>query len=129
MRLATLVRLAALGLVAALLAVLVYRLVRGPRSGIILSNDEALAKKLNSAIFPGLQGGPLMHIIAAKAVAFAEAMTPEFKAYAKAVVENAKALAATLQAGMQLEADVVTDSRRLIEWMFEPLFTLTGKSP
>ncbi|MEJ6009152.1 serine hydroxymethyltransferase [Novosphingobium aquae] len=75
-----------------------HKSLRGPRSGIILSNDEALAKKLNTAIFPGLQGGPLMHIIAAKAVAFAEAMTPEFKAYAQAVADNAKTLAASLQA-------------------------------
>ncbi|MEZ5737431.1 MAG: serine hydroxymethyltransferase [Novosphingobium sp.] len=74
-----------------------HKSLRGPRSGIILSNDEAIAKKINSAIFPGMQGGPLMHVIAAKAVAFAEAMTPEFKAYAKAVAENAKALAASLQ--------------------------------
>ena len=74
-----------------------HKSLRGPRSGIILSNDEALAKKFNSAIFPGLQGGPLMHIVAAKAVAFAEAMQPEFKAYAHAVAANAKALAAALQ--------------------------------
>jgi len=74
-----------------------HKSLRGPRSGIILSNDEAIAKKLNSAIFPGLQGGPLMHIIAAKAVAFAEALQPEFKAYARAVADNAKALAASLQ--------------------------------
>ena len=74
-----------------------HKSLRGPRSGIILSNDEAIAKKLNSAIFPGLQGGPLMHIVAAKAVAFAEAMKPEFKLYAQAIVDNAKALAASLQ--------------------------------
>jgi glycine hydroxymethyltransferase len=74
-----------------------HKSLRGPRSGIILSNDEAIAKKINSAIFPGMQGGPLMHIIAAKAVAFAEALQPSFKAYAKAVAENAKALAASLQ--------------------------------
>jgi len=74
-----------------------HKSLRGPRSGIILSNDEDIAKKINSAIFPGLQGGPLMHIIAAKAVAFAEALQPEFKAYARAVAENAKALAASLQ--------------------------------
>ncbi|MCP5402555.1 MAG: serine hydroxymethyltransferase [Novosphingobium sp.] len=74
-----------------------HKSLRGPRSGVILSNDEAIAKKINSAIFPGMQGGPLMHVIAAKAVAFAEAMTPEFKTYAKAVAENAKALAASLQ--------------------------------
>jgi glycine hydroxymethyltransferase len=74
-----------------------HKSLRGPRSGIILTNDEALAKKFNSAIFPGLQGGPLMHVIAAKAVCFADAMTPEFKQYAHAVVENAKVLAASLQ--------------------------------
>jgi len=74
-----------------------HKSLRGPRSGIILSNDEDIAKKINSAIFPGMQGGPLMHVIAAKAVAFGEALQPEFKAYAKAVVENAKALAASLQ--------------------------------
>ena len=80
-----------------------HKSLRGPRSGIILSNDEAIAKKLNSAIFPGLQGGPLMHIIAAKAVAFKEALTPEFKAYAHQVVANARALAETLaDAGLSI---------------------------
>ncbi|PZU13771.1 MAG: serine hydroxymethyltransferase [Sphingobium sp.] len=80
-----------------------HKSLRGPRSGIILSNDEAIAKKLNSAIFPGLQGGPLMHIVAAKAVAFKEALTPEFKAYAHQIVANAKALAATLaDAGLSI---------------------------
>ena len=74
-----------------------HKSLRGPRSGVILSNDEAIAKKMNSAIFPGLQGGPLMHVVAAKAVCFADAMTPEFKAYARRVVENAKALAASVQ--------------------------------
>lgn len=74
-----------------------HKSLRGPRSGVILSNDEALAKKFNSAIFPGLQGGPLMHVVAAKAVCFAEAMKPEFKSYAASVVENAKALASSLQ--------------------------------
>ena len=74
-----------------------HKSLRGPRSGVILCNDEAVAKKLNSAIFPGLQGGPLMHIIAAKAVAFKEALQPEFKAYAHQVVANARALAETLQ--------------------------------
>lgn len=73
-----------------------HKSLRGPRSGIILSNDEAIAKKINSAVFPGMQGGPLMHIIAAKAVAFAEALTPEFKAYARQVTANAAALAASL---------------------------------
>ena len=74
-----------------------HKSLRGPRSGVILSNDEAIAKKINSAIFPGLQGGPLMHIIAAKAVAFGEALQPEFRAYARQIVANAKALAATLE--------------------------------
>jgi glycine hydroxymethyltransferase len=73
-----------------------HKSLRGPRSGIILTNDEGLAKKLNSAIFPGLQGGPLMHIIAAKAVAFREALRPEFKIYAHRIVENARALAASI---------------------------------
>ena len=76
-----------------------HKTLRGPRGGMILTDDEDLAKKINSAIFPGLQGGPLMHVIAAKAVAFAEALTPEFKNYAHAVVDNANALAATITAG------------------------------
>jgi glycine hydroxymethyltransferase len=76
-----------------------HKTLRGPRGGMILTNDEDIAKKVNSAIFPGLQGGPLMHVIAAKAVAFGEALRPEFKLYAHAVVENAKALADTLQSG------------------------------
>lgn len=76
-----------------------HKTLRGPRGGMILTNDEELAKKINSAIFPGLQGGPLMHVIAAKAVAFGEALRPEFKLYAKSVVENAKALAEALTAG------------------------------
>jgi glycine hydroxymethyltransferase len=70
--------------------------LRGPRGGIILTNDEGLAKKFNSAIFPGIQGGPLMHVIAAKAVAFKEALAPEFKTYQQQVVKNASALAETL---------------------------------
>lgn len=74
-----------------------HKTLRGPRGGLILTNDEELAKKLNKAVFPGLQGGPLEHVIAAKAVAFGEALKPEFKAYAKQIVENAKALAASLQ--------------------------------
>ncbi len=73
-----------------------HKTLRGPRGGAIFTNDEAIAKKINSAVFPGLQGGPLMHVIAAKAVAFGEALKPEFKSYAAAVVENAKTLAATL---------------------------------
>ena len=75
-----------------------HKTLRGPRGGAILSNDEELAKKLNAAVFPGMQGGPLMHVIAAKAVAFAEALRPSFRLYAKNVVENAKALAETLKA-------------------------------
>jgi len=74
-----------------------HKSLRGPRGGLILSNDEAIAKKINSAIFPGLQGGPLMHVIAAKAVAFGEALRPEFKVYAKNVVGNARILAETLK--------------------------------
>jgi glycine hydroxymethyltransferase len=76
-----------------------HKTLRGPRGGMILTNEEDLAKKINSAIFPGLQGGPLMHVIAAKAVAFGEALRPEFKMYARAVVENAKALADTVLSG------------------------------
>jgi glycine hydroxymethyltransferase len=74
-----------------------HKTLRGPRGGMIMTNDEAIAKKINSAVFPGLQGGPLMHVIAAKAVAFGEALRPEFKHYAAAVVENAKVLAARLK--------------------------------
>jgi glycine hydroxymethyltransferase len=73
-----------------------HKTLRGPRGGMILADDEEIGKKINSAIFPGTQGGPLMHVIAAKAVSFGEALRPEFKAYARAVVENARALAATL---------------------------------
>jgi glycine hydroxymethyltransferase len=73
-----------------------HKTLRGPRGGMVLTNDETIAKKINSATFPGLQGGPLMHVIAAKAVAFGEALTPDFVAYQKAVVANAKMLAATL---------------------------------
>jgi glycine hydroxymethyltransferase len=74
-----------------------HKSLRGPRGGLILTNDEDIAKKINSAVFPGLQGGPLMHVIAAKAVAFKEALQPEFKAYAHQVTANAKALAKSLQ--------------------------------
>ena len=75
-----------------------HKSLRGPRSGVILTNDEGLAKKINSAVFPGMQGGPLVHVIAAKAVAFREALRPEFRIYAQAVVANARALAASLEA-------------------------------
>jgi glycine hydroxymethyltransferase len=73
-----------------------HKSLRGPRGGIILMNDEAIAKKINSAIFPGIQGGPLMHVIAGKAVAFQEALQPDFKVYQQQVVANARVLAETL---------------------------------
>ena len=76
-----------------------HKTLRGPRGGMILCNDEDLGKKINTAVFPGLQGGPLMHVIAAKAVAFGEALQPEFKTYTKTVVENAQVLAQTLVEG------------------------------
>ncbi|MCQ0969832.1 serine hydroxymethyltransferase [Paracoccus sp. TK19116] len=76
-----------------------HKSLRGPRGGMILTNDEAIAKKINSAVFPGLQGGPLMHVIAAKAVAFGEALEPGFKDYAAQIVKNAKAMADELQKG------------------------------
>ncbi|QRN79092.1 MAG: serine hydroxymethyltransferase [Nocardiopsis sp. BM-2018] len=82
-----------------------HKTLRGPRGGLILTDDEALAKKVNSAIFPGIQGGPLMHVIAAKAVAFGEALRPEFKDYARQVVSNAQALADQLMKG---GLDIVT---------------------
>jgi glycine hydroxymethyltransferase len=74
-----------------------HKTLRGPRGGMVLTDDEAIAKKINSAVFPGLQGGPLMHVIAAKAVAFGEALEPGFKSYARAVIENAQALAGRLK--------------------------------
>jgi glycine hydroxymethyltransferase len=73
-----------------------HKSLRGPRGGIVLSNDEAVAKKINSAIFPGIQGGPLMHVIAGKAVAFKEALAPDFKVYQQQVLDNARVLAETL---------------------------------
>jgi glycine hydroxymethyltransferase len=76
-----------------------HKSLRGPRGGMILTNDEAIAKKMNSAVFPGLQGGPLMHVIAAKAVAFGEALDPSFKDYAAQVVKNAQAMADQLMKG------------------------------
>ncbi|HQT72517.1 MAG TPA: serine hydroxymethyltransferase [Acidiphilium sp.] len=82
-----------------------HKTLRGPRGGMILSNDPDLGKKLNSAVFPGLQGGPLMHVIAAKAVAFGEALRPEFRAYQKALAENARVLSETLVEG---GLDIVT---------------------
>ncbi|GAA4768222.1 serine hydroxymethyltransferase [Stakelama sediminis] len=74
-----------------------HKTLRGPRGGMVMTDDEAIAKKINSAVFPGLQGGPLMHVIAAKAVAFGEALRPDYKHYIQAVVDNAKTLAATLK--------------------------------
>ena len=74
-----------------------HKTLRGPRGGFLLTNDEVLAKRINSAVFPGLQGGPLMHVIAAKAVAFGEALRPDFKFYARNVAESAKALAEILK--------------------------------
>jgi glycine hydroxymethyltransferase len=82
-----------------------HKSLRGPRGGMILTNDEAIAKKMNSAVFPGLQGGPLMHVIAAKAVALGEALRPDFKVYAKNIVENARALAEQLKS---LGLDIVS---------------------
>ncbi|WP_321364337.1 serine hydroxymethyltransferase [uncultured Celeribacter sp.] len=82
-----------------------HKTLRGPRGGMILTNDVEIAKKVNSAIFPGIQGGPLMHVIAAKAVAFGEALRPEFKEYAKQVIVNAQALADQLMKG---GLDIVT---------------------
>ena len=82
-----------------------HKTLRGPRGGAILSNDADLGKKINSAVFPGLQGGPLMHVIAAKAVAFGEALRPEFKTYAQAVVDNARALSEVLK---QRGVDIVS---------------------
>src|SRR5690554_3169588 len=76
-----------------------HKTLRGPRGGMILTNDPDLGRKINSAVFPGLQGGPLMHVIAAKAVAFKEALAPSFRAYSQAVVDNAAVLAQTLRAG------------------------------
>src|SRR5690606_14018354 len=82
-----------------------HKSLRGPRGVLILSNDEEIAKKINSAVFPGLQGGPLMHVIAAKAVALGEALRPDFKIYAQAVVANARALAESLK---ELGLDIVS---------------------
>jgi glycine hydroxymethyltransferase len=76
-----------------------HKTLRGPRGGMILSNDENLGKRINASVFPGLQGGPLMHVIAAKAVAFGEALRPEFKDYSKAVVDNARTLADAIREG------------------------------
>ncbi len=93
-----------------------HKTLRGPRGGMILTNDEALAKRFNSAIFPGLQGGPLMHVIAAKAVAFGEALRPDFKLYARAVVENARALADSLStSGLKIVAGGTDNHLMLVD--------------
>jgi glycine hydroxymethyltransferase len=91
-----------------------HKTLRGPRGGMILSNDEELGKKINSAVFPGLQGGPLMHVIAAKAVAFGEALEPSFKDYASAVVANARTLADTLVHGGLAIVSGGTDSHLML---------------
>jgi glycine hydroxymethyltransferase len=91
-----------------------HKTLRGPRGGMVLSNDPEIGKKINSAVFPGLQGGPLMHVIAGKAAAFGEALRPEFRAYQKAVQDNARVLAETLQ---QQGLDIVsggTDSHLIL---------------
>jgi hypothetical protein len=93
-----------------------HKSLRGPRGGMILTNDEDIAKKMNSAVFPGLQGGPLMHVIAAKAVAFGEALRPEFKAYAHDVVANAKTLAASLkETGLDIVSDGTDNHLMLVD--------------
>ena len=102
-----------------------HKTLRGPRGGLILTNDETLAKKINSAIFPGTQGGPLMHIIAAKAVCFGEALKPEFKEYGKNIVANAQALAkGLLDGGFDLVSGGTDNHLMLVD--LRP-FSLTGK--
>ncbi|MFG1289373.1 serine hydroxymethyltransferase [Xanthobacter versatilis] len=103
-----------------------HKTLRGPRGGLILTNDEALAKKLNSAVFPGLQGGPLMHVIAAKAVAFGEALTDDFRTYALKVVSNARALAGRLSERGAAIVSGGTDSHMVLVDL-RP-FGVTGKA-
>ncbi len=103
-----------------------HKSLRGPRGGLILTNDEAMAKKMNSAVFPGLQGGPLMHVIAAKAVAFAEALRPDFSVYAQNVVDNARMLAATMiQGGLDIVSGGTDNHVMLVD--LQPM-DLTGKA-
>lgn len=103
-----------------------HKTLRGPRGGVILTNNEELAKKINSAVFPGLQGGPLMHVIAGKAVAFGEALKPEFKIYAKQIVANAKILSDTLiKKGLKITTGG-TDCHLMVADL-TPLETITGK--
>ncbi|MDE6657511.1 MAG: serine hydroxymethyltransferase, partial [Oscillospiraceae bacterium] len=102
-----------------------HKTLRGPRGGLILTNDETLARKINSAIFPGTQGGPLMHVIAGKAVCFGEALKPEFKEYQKKIVENAKALADGLvKRGFNLVSGGTDNHLMLVD--LRP-FGITGK--
>ncbi len=102
-----------------------HKTLRGPRGGMILTNDEAIAKKINSAVFPGAQGGPLMHVIAAKAVALGEALTPEFKAYQAQIVKNAAALAdGLMQRGFKLISGGTDNHLMLVDMRS---FGLTGK--
>ncbi|MDD7279385.1 MAG: serine hydroxymethyltransferase [Oscillospiraceae bacterium] len=102
-----------------------HKTLRGPRGGLILTNDEALAKKINSAIFPGTQGGPLMHVIAGKAVCFGEALKPEFKDYGRRIVENAQALAkGLLDRGFNLVSGGTDNHLMLVD--LRP-FHITGK--
>jgi len=103
-----------------------HKTLRGPRGGMVLTNDADIAKKINSAVFPGLQGGPLMHVIAAKAVAFGEALQPEFRAYAQAVVDNARALAdAMVEAGLDIVSGGTDTHLMLVD--LRPK-SLTGKA-
>ncbi|MXO90165.1 serine hydroxymethyltransferase [Pontixanthobacter aquaemixtae] len=103
-----------------------HKSLRGPRSGVILWNDEEFTKPLNMAVFPGLQGGPLMHIVAAKAVAFREALRPEFKTYATSVVENARALAASLEEhGLRIVSGGTDNHSMLVDLTAKDV---TGKS-
>jgi glycine hydroxymethyltransferase len=91
-----------------------HKTLRGPRGGVIMTNDEALAKKIDMAVFPGLQGGPLEHVIAAKAVAFGECLKPEWKTYAKAVLDNARTLAEAVKAGGYDIVSGGTDSHMIL---------------
>ena len=97
-----------------------HKTLRGPRGGLILTNEEALAKKFNSAIFPGIQGGPLMHVIAAKAVAFGEAQRPEFKSYIQQVIKNAQALSDQLIKGGLDTVTHGTDTHVLLVQLARP---------
>jgi glycine hydroxymethyltransferase len=103
-----------------------HKTLRGPRGGLILTNDTELAKAINRSVFPGSQGGPLMHIMAAKAVAFGEDLKPEFKAYAQQIVKNARALAAALQAKGYRLVSGGTDNHLMLVDLRPRSATLTG---